>query len=81
MVAALERAEADHEVRAVVVTGSGGKAFCAGGDVRAVWKSIVEENGGKPSALSRDFFINEYRLNRRIHHTPGPPDFRPQSYG
>lgn len=33
MVAALERAEADDEVRAVVVTGSGGQAFCAGQDM------------------------------------------------
>ncbi|PKP85623.1 MAG: enoyl-CoA hydratase [Alphaproteobacteria bacterium HGW-Alphaproteobacteria-2] len=32
--AALDAAEADPEVRAVVLTGSGDKAFCAGGDLR-----------------------------------------------
>lgn len=64
--------EADAAVKAVLIRGEGGKAFCAGGDVRAVWKSIVEENAGKPSTLSRDFFIHEYRLNRRIHHFKKP---------
>jgi enoyl-CoA hydratase len=64
--------ESDPSVQAVLIRGEGGKAFCAGGDVRAVWKSIVEENAGKPSPLSRDFFINEYRLNRRIHHFSKP---------
>ena len=64
--------ESDPSVKAVLIRGEGGKAFCAGGDVRAVWKSIMEENGGKPSGLSRDFFINEYRLNRRIHHFSKP---------
>lgn len=64
--------ERDTAVKAVLIRGEGGKAFCAGGDVRAVWKSIVEENAGKPSALSREFFINEYRLNRRIHHFAKP---------
>lgn len=64
--------ETDPAVKAVLIRGEGGKAFCAGGDVRAVWKSIVEENGGKPSTLSREFFAEEYRLNRRIHHFGKP---------
>jgi crotonobetainyl-CoA hydratase len=33
---ALEEAEHDHEIRAVVVTGAGDKAFCAGADLKAV---------------------------------------------
>ena len=32
--AALDEAEADRSVRAVVLTGAGGKAFCAGGDLQ-----------------------------------------------
>lgn len=34
IVAALDVAEADREIRAVVLTGSGDKAFCAGGDLQ-----------------------------------------------
>src|SRR5262249_47582231 len=33
---ALERAEADRDIWAVVVTGAGDKAFCAGADLKAV---------------------------------------------
>ncbi|MFC4372833.1 crotonase/enoyl-CoA hydratase family protein [Nocardia halotolerans] len=34
--AALERAEADREIRAVVLTGAGERAFCAGADLKAI---------------------------------------------
>ncbi|KZD08199.1 enoyl-CoA hydratase/isomerase family protein [Oceanibaculum pacificum] len=64
--------EEDDAIEAVLIKGEGGKAFCAGGDVRAIWQSIVQGNEGKPSDLSRDFFAAEYRLNRRIHHFPKP---------
>ncbi len=50
------------EVKAVVIRASEGKAFCAGGDVRAVATS------GDP----RDFFEEEYALNHLIHHFPKP---------
>lgn len=43
----------------VVIKGTGEKAFCAGGDVRA-----VVENG--PIESSRNFFREEYRLNALI---------------
>lgn len=33
---ALERAEADHDIRVVVLTGSGDRAFCAGADLKAM---------------------------------------------
>jgi enoyl-CoA hydratase/carnithine racemase len=35
MIAAFDRADADDEVRAVIVTGSGDRAFCAGADLSA----------------------------------------------
>lgn len=62
MVVALSRAlhawERDDDVKAVVVQGQG-KAFCAGGDVRAVYEA---RNGSPPV----DFFADEYRLNVQI---------------
>ncbi len=51
----------DPAVDAVVVRGAGERAFCAGGDVRAIWQA-----GKDGDSLTRDFFRAEYRLNRRI---------------
>lgn len=44
MAAALDRAEADPEVRAVVVTGAG-RAFCAGADLAAMRSALDEPDG------------------------------------
>lgn len=64
----LDAWEHDESIKAVVIKGEGEKAFCAGGDVRAVYRSIVDDLGGKgPSELSKTFFLEEYRLNHTIH--------------
>lgn len=64
----LEQWEDDDAVNAIVIKGEGDKAFCAGGDVRAVYRSIVDDLGGRgPSELSKTFFLEEYRLNHTIH--------------
>ncbi|MFC4351188.1 enoyl-CoA hydratase/isomerase family protein [Fodinicurvata halophila] len=57
----------DPDVQAVVIRGSGPKAFCAGGDVRAVCEAGLE--GGE---LTRIFFREEYILNRTIKRFPKP---------
>lgn len=57
----------DASVGAVLIQGAGEKAFCAGGDVRAVWYSGKE---GDP--LTRVFFYEEYIANRTIHRFPKP---------
>ncbi|RKH54364.1 enoyl-CoA hydratase/isomerase family protein [Corallococcus aberystwythensis] len=59
---------ADPSVKAVVIRGAGGRAFCAGGDVRAVAGSVARSD----LSLSREFFRAEYALNHRIHHFPKP---------
>ena len=69
---------ADDGVQAVVIRGEGEKAFCAGGDVRAVWDAgrAAKASGslvpGKPGQLTADFFRAEYRLNRQIFRFPKP---------
>jgi enoyl-CoA hydratase len=69
----LDAWEDDDAIKAVVVKGAGEKAFCAGGDVRALWYTMMEAdgNGGYrykgPSDFSRDFFMEEYQLNHAIH--------------
>jgi enoyl-CoA hydratase len=60
----------DPAVRAVVVRGAGGRAFCAGGDVRAVYEA-GRGIAGDPS-LTAVFFREEYRLIRQIHRFPKP---------
>ena len=57
----------DPAVAAVLIKGEGERAFCAGGDVRAIWEG-VRDGGDLPAA----FFAAEYRMNRRIFHFPKP---------
>lgn len=64
---ALQRWETDAAVHAVVVAGAGGKAFCAGGDIR--WFHQVHRNG---DPLLDQFFVEEYALNYLIHRYTKP---------
>ncbi len=64
---ALESFAADRSVRAVLLRGAGDKAFCAGGDLRALYDSIA--GGGE---LHRDFFVAEYTLDYLLHAYPKP---------
>ena len=52
-------------VRTIVLRGAGGKAFCAGGDIRALRASI---EAGDP--MHREFMRAEYALDHRIHTFP-----------
>jgi enoyl-CoA hydratase/carnithine racemase len=60
----------DPGVRAVVLRGAGGRAFCAGGDVRAVYEAGRGIAGDR--SLTAVFFREEYRLIREIHRFPKP---------
>ncbi len=63
----LQEWAADSSVAAVVIQGAGEKAYCAGGDVRAVWQA-----GKAGEGLTHDFFWEEYSLNHDLHHYPKP---------
>lgn len=63
----LARWQDDPAIAAVVVRGAGERAFCAGGDIRALY-----EAGRAGGAASTDFYRREYRLNARIKHFPKP---------
>jgi len=58
---------ADPEVRAVLVKGAGDKAFCAGGDIRALYESVKESG-----SLHRNFLIAEYPLDYFLYSYPKP---------
>ncbi|XP_055940534.1 3-hydroxyisobutyryl-CoA hydrolase, mitochondrial-like [Argiope bruennichi] len=54
--------ESDPAVKLVIVKSSGDRAFCAGGDVRAL---VEAYKAGQPT-LAEDFFREEYQLNNLI---------------
>jgi len=57
----LKQWEADPDIGVIVVKGAGTKAFCAGGDVRA-----IAEEGRSGGELPKIFFKEEYWLNNLI---------------
>ncbi|XP_059822856.1 3-hydroxyisobutyryl-CoA hydrolase, mitochondrial isoform X1 [Hypanus sabinus] len=57
----LKEWEQDNETSLVIIKGAGEKAFCAGGDIRA-----VTEAGKVGDRLAEDFFREEYILNNAI---------------
>ncbi len=63
----------DKNIHAVAVTGAGDRAFCSGGDVKAVAIDAKAAREGKSDGqLTRDFFRDEYTLNHRIYTFPKP---------
>jgi enoyl-CoA hydratase len=60
----------DASVHAVLVRGAGERAFCAGGDVRAVYEAGRGISGARE--LTSVFFWEEYELIRRVHRYPKP---------
>lgn len=50
------------DIKAIIITGAGDKAFCAGGDVKAVRDAKRRGDFG----LIEDFYRREYTLNHRL---------------
>src|SRR5215470_245119 len=73
MILELERVipvwEKDPKIKAVVLRGAGDRAFCAGGDVTNLYR---EGREGQSGTLRRDFFRDEYIVNRRIYRYAKP---------
>jgi enoyl-CoA hydratase len=61
---------ADPSVLAVAIRGAGGRAFCAGGDVLALYQA--GRGSPRDPEFAATFFREEYELVRRIHHYPKP---------
>lgn len=58
----------DEQISAVLFEARGSKGFCAGGDVRAVRRAILEGE----HAAAEHFFAAEYTMNRQIATYPKP---------
>src|SRR5262245_21302356 len=67
MTAQLKAWAEDRGIETVVVQGAGERAFCAGGDIRALYES---GKAGTPYAL--EFYRDEYRLDALVKHYPKP---------
>lgn len=56
-------------VGAFIMKGVGGKAFCAGGDVKSIWQELMDngppsdETIGRRGLLHSDFFRDEYTMD------------------
>lgn len=60
----LDAWEKDPGITAVLFRGAGGKAFCAGGDIKSTWLNRARV------AVNDHYFHDEYSLNRRLFHYP-----------
>ncbi len=58
----------DDAIKAVAIRGAGDRAFCAGGDIRAVQQAVAGGKAEDGAALLRD----EYRMNALIASYPKP---------
>jgi enoyl-CoA hydratase/carnithine racemase len=63
----LNRFAEDPAIRGVLLQGAGEKAFCAGGDVRALYDSFHSRG-----TLHNEFFAREYPLDFQLHQFPKP---------
>jgi len=71
---ALQDWAARDEVAAVVITGAGDRAFCAGGDIQALYHAIRANQaaGAVVDDYPFRFFEEEYRLDFYLHTYPKP---------
>ena len=62
MIKELKKWNTDQEhPRALILSGMGGKAFCAGGDIVSVYKAGITP--GADRSICADFFAREYLLD------------------
>lgn len=61
--------EQDSAVAFVILRGAGERAFCAGGDLHGLYRSMQENTSGDAweNTHAREFFDVEYRLDYQIH--------------
>ena len=71
---ALKRWRDDESVACVLFTGAGDRAFCAGGDIQALYRAMTNnhEAGGIVDDYALRFFEREYRLDYLVHTYPKP---------
>lgn len=71
MLGQLRKWQGDEGIACVYIKGAGEKAFCAGGDVQALYRSATQAPGG-PCEYAETFFEKEYQLDYLLHEYPKP---------
>jgi enoyl-CoA hydratase/carnithine racemase len=69
--AKLEMWRDDPAIAGIFLEGAGDKAFCAGGDIQALYDDVTATPGG-PCAYAENFFLREYLLDYTLHTYPKP---------
>lgn len=59
--------EQDPKIKGVFLDGAGEKAFCAGGDIRRLYESMLAHQGETYNPWAESFFVAEYALDHLIH--------------
>jgi enoyl-CoA hydratase/carnithine racemase len=62
----------DNNVSCIFLSGSGDRAFCAGGDIKSLYTALKEQTESGINQTCLNFFISEYRLDYAIHTYPKP---------
>lgn len=71
LVPKLEEWAAREDIACVVLSGSGAKSFCAGGDIVGLYRAIRATDDGT-GGEAEHYFAAEYRLDHMIHRYPKP---------
>ncbi len=65
--------ESDPKIEAVYFKGEGSRAFCAGGDIKQVYRDGLEYRAGRTKLKKPiEMLYHEYRMNRLMHHYTKP---------
>lgn len=72
LAAKLDEWEQRDDIVALWVDGAGGKAFCAGGDIVQMHKSMVKHAGEGRNPFTEQYFAEEYALDYRLHRSRVP---------
>ena len=69
LTAAVSHWSARKDIAGVLITGEGEKAFCAGGDIQALYRAAVanRQAGELVDLYPFEFFAEEYRLDYVLH--------------
>ncbi|MCC5873116.1 MAG: enoyl-CoA hydratase/isomerase family protein [Gammaproteobacteria bacterium] len=64
----------DDRIAGIYLRGSGERAFCAGGDIQALYRSVTKNHaaGEQVDDHAVTFFEEEYRLDHLLHRYPKP---------
>lgn len=62
----LDKWATDDNIQCVLIDGAGEKAFCAGGDIQAMYHDMQKTPGG-PCEYTEAFFASEYKMDHSLH--------------